>query len=389
MGRKRKDIVSPSDTVSPSEKTLSQTKAKRTKKTKMASNVLVSGNNNVSPPPVNTPANTSNIQTIQSPYVIPPVYQYPHYLSNMANSINPGSPVLTQNIPTGGTNIDPLQIIIQKLEHIDKKLGQLEKIQLAVNDITVRLNSMDTKTSEIEKSQTFLCEQYDTLSKCSSVNKEQLDNVQGVLKRLTDQNSQLQSANKYMSESITDLKCRSMRDNLMFFGISERPLPRSETDVQPESRSVSEPNIHHVSADVARPDEQLAFSHIDSPSDCAKKVHNFCKNQLHIEDADTKIHIVRAHRIGRYNSIKARPIVAKLDDDSKMLIKNALRAVNLQNTTYHVSDQYPPEVQESRRNLIPVMLKARREGKRATLVRDKLYINNELYTSDTTMPHSK
>ncbi|WAQ99979.1 LOW QUALITY PROTEIN: ZN320-like protein [Mya arenaria] len=42
-------------------------------------------------------------------------------------------------------------------------------------------------------------------------------------------------------------------------------------------------------------------------------------------------------------------------------------------------NQYPPEVNERRRHLVPIMKQARREGNRANLVRDKLYINNRLY----------
>jgi hypothetical protein len=71
--------------------------------------------------------------------------------------------------------------------------------------------------------------------------------------------------------------------------------------------------------------------------------------------------------------------VAKLDEDSKSLIKSALKGINLRFSPYNVSDQFPPEVKERRKELIPTMLKARREGKRAVLVRDKLIINNVEY----------
>ena len=43
-------------------------------------------------------------------------------------------------------------------------------------------------------------------------------------------------------------------------------------------------------------------------------------------------------------------------------------------TPFGVFDQYPPEVQEKRRSLIPKMLEARAQHKKAVLVRDKLYI---------------
>ena len=57
-------------------------------------------------------------------------------------------------------------------------------------------------------------------------------------------------------------------------------------------------------------------------------------------------------------------------------MKDQLRPVNLRQTPYNVTDQYPHEVQQGRRDLISVMMQARKDGKRASLVRDKLFINN-------------
>ena len=48
-----------------------------------------------------------------------------------------------------------------------------------------------------------------------------------------------------------------------------------------------------------------------------------------------------------------------------------------------VSDQLPKEVQDRRKQLIPVMIKARNSGQTANLSFDKLYINGKLYTAET------
>ena len=42
-------------------------------------------------------------------------------------------------------------------------------------------------------------------------------------------------------------------------------------------------------------------------------------------------------------------------------------------------EQFTPIVQTRRKALIPEMIKARQAGKRAALVRDKLYINGKLF----------
>ena len=58
-----------------------------------------------------------------------------------------------------------------------------------------------------------------------------------------------------------------------------------------------------------------------------------------------------------------------------------MRNVNLKSSEYNVTDKFPPEVKDRRKQLIPLMIEARRQGKRAELVRDKLYINNVLNNS--------
>ena len=60
-------------------------------------------------------------------------------------------------------------------------------------------------------------------------------------------------------------------------------------------------------------------------------------------------------------------------------MKNSLCNVNLRDSPYNVMEQFPPEVQAKRKLLYPVMMDARKSGKKAVLVRDKLYINNKLY----------
>ena len=70
-----------------------------------------------------------------------------------------------------------------------------------------------------------------------------------------------------------------------------------------------------------------------------------------------------------------------------MLVKGALKANNLKDSPYGVFEQYPQMVQERRRALIPVMVEARKAGKTAYLVRDKLYINHRLFQGPIPQSH--
>ena len=63
-------------------------------------------------------------------------------------------------------------------------------------------------------------------------------------------------------------------------------------------------------------------------------------------------------------------------------VKSALNNVDLKaapfNGEFRVTDQLPQEVREKRKTLIPKMLEERKKGNKATLVRDKLFVNGKL-----------
>lgn len=242
-------------------------------------------------------------------------------------------------------------------------------------------------------------DQYDTISACTEANKHSISKLQDEVKSLTEANASLKSDNESFSESIIDLKCRSMRDNLLFFGVTEGrrfdPVPHPKnnptdpgavsvelTDM-PKDASTSRPNTD-PSVPLSDPVTFASVSASAPLENCAEKVFTFCEKLLNISDPKSKIKIIRAHRIGKPTPGRIRPIVAKFDTDSKMLIKSSLKHVSFQFTEYNVSEQYPQEVKDRRKELIPVMLQARKAGKRAVLVRDKLFINNIQYNGENT-----
>ena len=123
---------------------------------------------------------------------------------------------------------------------------------------------------------------------------------------------------------------------------------------------------------------------VSTGEDCVGKIHEFCESVLKIKETAGCVRIDRAHRVGNNIPGKQRSIVVKFQDTaSKMVVKNALQNINLKNTPFSVFDQFPQIVQERRKELIPVMLEARRNNKKAVLVRDKLYINHKLYKPES------
>lgn len=97
------------------------------------------------------------------------------------------------------------------------------------------------------------------------------------------------------------------------------------------------------------------------------------------------IHFDRVHRIGhrKAGSSKHRPIVAKVANfKSKTAIME--RAKELKGTNCSISDQFPPEILRRRKLLLPAMADARKQGKRAKLSVDKLFIDGILYRNSET-----
>lgn len=131
-----------------------------------------------------------------------------------------------------------------------------------------------------------------------------------------------------------------MRNNLIFSGIKESPSER--------------------------------------PDDTERVLRSFMVEHLKIpEEAVSNMNLERVHRIGARqgaNQPQQRSIVAKfsLFKDRETVRKSSR---NLKGTKFYVSEQFPKEVADRRRGLMPMFRKARSEGKRAWLGYDTLYID--------------
>ncbi|KAL4236294.1 hypothetical protein ACF0H5_004681 [Mactra antiquata] len=369
MGKRKNESISPIEkavniqTKKTKNSAKKKTKAKETSICEMASNTQNASTSQTTP---STPAGT----TPQTPQQV----LFPHPFPYSPYVMNANSPTFSQQTQSMA-NPDSIQTIIQKLERIDSKLGQLDKIQSTVDQITTRLNTMETKISEIEHSQQFISTQYESMSNTTDLNKQSINKLNSSVDKLIVENKDLKSMNESMADDILDLKCRSMRDNMLFFGIPEGAgtfVPtvqfnqvRATNAVPPESTisdSQSEPEV--LSGSVPEPH----LSQTGSVESCESKVHTFLSKILNITNSTRNVCIDRAHRVGPFRANKTRPIVVKFKDtDSKIQVKDALKTVKLRDTPYNVSDQYPPEVQQRRKELIPHMIQARRVGKRAFL----------------------
>ena len=87
----------------------------------------------------------------------------------------------------------------------------------------------------------------------------------------------------------------------------------------------------------------------------------------------------RVHRVGRKNanrdSRRPRPIVAKFSTykDRELVRKQAPKT--LKGSNFWVQEQFPPEIEQRRKALYPVMKEERKKNNKVNLVKDRLFIN--------------
>ena len=164
---------------------------------------------------------------------------------------------------------------------------------------------------------------------------------------MSKENKKFKKSNESLMENDTDLKCRSMRDNIIFLGTSEMSTPmeaddKCDDEIHSDS-SQARARSQGSFTSPRRSDTQVAAA----GEDCVLKVFEFCEKTLKIPRPGMSFNIDPAHRIGGPAPGKVRPIVVKFKDtESKQRIKNALKDVDLKGTNHAVFDQLPKEVQE-------------------------------------------
>ena len=150
-----------------------------------------------------------------------------------------------------------------------------------------------------------------------------------------------------LSDKIADIENRSMRENLIFYGIPEGPSTHESNETRPEN--------------------------------CELLVKELMKDVLDIDSA-TMI-IDRAHRIGGPRARKPRPIVVKFHKYSdretvrkKSLEENTKRL--LQNSNCGIGVQSPRQYREARKALSDHAKREEDRGNKSRIIGNKLFINN-------------
>lgn len=293
-------------------------------------------NNNVSYNAAVPNNNASPVQTFTYAQLgTPPYYQTQYQGPSTPLPLNP----VQMQMPINTVSADQFQHMMARFDKIEVKLNQLDTINSSVGKITGRLDKMEsriksveTKIVDIEQSKNFDSE---SIGQLEQKQKE----IDSMLQKMKSIEKEHNKASTELKSEIVDLKSRSMRDNLIFYGIEEEQGEKDE--------------------------------------DCVRKVLELIEDKLEIVGAKDTVKLHRAHRMGKYNNTKTRPIVAKFAyyperEEVRSKARKLVRPLG-------ISQQFPREVMDERKRLIPIMIKARQDKKDAYIAVDKLFINGHQY----------
>ena len=285
-----------------------------------------------------------------------------------------------------------LDTIITKLGKLDEIEHKLSRIESDVTAVKERVTKVEKKTNELENSVSFLSDTVDEIKKDDSVVKlnekvtgfenkgcnleasvasvtgkvselqEKLNNIsisvdhgntkinrdvrrhEQTIQTMCSSMDKLRREKRELEERVTELKWRSMKNNLIFHGL------------EGESRQ----------------------------EDVQSKLRSFIRQELGI---DRFIEFGNVHRFGRHTRNKPRPIVAKFIyyQDRALVLENSYK---LRNSQWRIYEQFPVAMEERRKQLQPVARDFRANGHHTKFVRDKLFIDGVLYDEEDCEQHT-
>ena len=347
-------------------------------------------------PPVREQQQQGLLVGEQQPYQLQQQQQY-SVVSDINTNINtnqPSSAMPSANQQSSAFSDAP-PWVAQMLSSFDMRLQQIEK-QLSSqninwNNINLTLQSQNTRMSRLENQVKEINNVKQNIERCETslvimdrdvtLAKQKIDTYDQSIKTYSDicddlrsdqtytdtaintlfkrvehlerEQTKLKSSVTESASAITDLQCRSMRDNFVFTGIDEPDKPDGEYE------------------------------------NTEKVLCEFLESEMNI---DKPISFHRVHRMGnRTNNYDSpRPIVAKFEHFKDREEVRFTAPKTLKGKPYGVREQFPKVVEEKRKILYPEMKKARSDSRnKVRLVRDKLFINNIEFVPDETVNPQK
>ena len=235
-------------------------------------------------------------------------------------------------------DVKQIKLSMTKLDQIEKTVNT---INMKVSDLENKVNIIEPRITEVEKACSFISDANDDRKKELELARSEIVKLKHDCVNMKSDTDMLKQRNAHLEAKITDLESRSMRDNLLFYGIAER----------------------------------------GKNEDCEAMIKQVCVETLELHEAvDMKFD--RVHRIGTHSTSKIRPIVAKFHyfKEREQVRQRAFeKSETLKSVNLGIGKQWPSEVRDTRKALFPIMQREKSRGKNVKLVKDKLFVNDVEY----------
>ena len=269
-------------------------------------------------------------------------------------------------------------------------LGQIERdislMRSEVSNIKRDNTVFNKRIIDLEIFSQNTNDNYDNPVKCSKTTNNRIDLLQNenesLIVELTDVRSdhnKLQENYDNLKEDFLESNCRSMQENLLFFGIPEV----RQQDLQ-GTQQLQDPTTQteEVNGTENNANENKRENFRENTEDTLRK---FMKAMLPLDSPGCvdSMAFYRVHRLGRPRKTPQagpRPIVVKFERyTNREIIRKAGFEMNKNpRSKFKVREQFPEEIEDRRRNLYPVIFRFKQNRRnRVNLVRDKLYINGQ------------
>jgi ribA/ribD-fused uncharacterized protein len=245
-----------------------------------------------------------------------------------------------------------MESINDKLDKLLLKMDSIDAIQTDITKLKVTVETLESAVKDATKMQEELSDlkksvEYANDTACEAKQMSQATNVKTdtmkhTVEQLTRDNARLHSEHKALHTRLVGQEAYTRRDNLILHGIEESP-----------------------------------------GENVLNKVHTFLEKELKLPNANT-IKFVRTHRLGTYSkgTKTCRPIIMRFHffGDRELVWRNKSQ---LKGKSLWISEDFPQEIMDKRKQLLPVLKAAWQNGNKASLRVDKLIIDDKSYTVET------
>lgn len=272
-----------------------------------------------------------NIQCSQ-----PPQLSHPH--------MNPNTPPPSWAISL----IEDVKSIKEALPKIDQIEKSLNQIQINIHDMQNKVTDLENKVINLEKGVTFINNEFEDNKADVRMSKKKLENLQSWCETLESNMRDCHRREDDAQDKMLELEFRSMRENLIFYGIAEPSVPKAGEEAQHD--------------------------------DCESKVKQLIKETLDIDTIDMKFD--RAHRLGGMAAKKPRPIVVKFHnyaDREKVRVTSHDQEIKkkLKVSKQGVGVQQPLQYRDARKILQENADEEEKKGHKTKIIGNKLLVDNK------------